>query len=735
MLIILVGAVFAFWSTRRTLEALRMVDHTRQVRLELQRALVSVVNAETAMRGFQLSGESGLIENLENDEAATRDAVQKLRELTRDAAEQQRSLASLALLVDDKIEFSRETLRVRGEQGAEAGVALFRTFKGERLMNEIRTVIRRMEDAEDGKLKVRSLDAENASHLTLVVVVGESIVVTIVLGIAAWTVRRELRARQFAERMQASARAYAENIVDTVREPLLVIDGSMRVDRANRAFYEFFRTRREDTERCLLTELGGGTWNPPDLTRLFTETLAHGKSFEGVEWEPSLPGLGQRSLLLSGSRLGRSDDDGEAILLAFQDVTAQRRTEQIHLHFRALFESLPGLYLVLKPDLTIVAVSDAFLRATMTRRDVILGRGVFDVFPDNPEDPAATGATNLRASLNRVLQGGKSDTMAIQRYDVRRPDGSFEERFWSPVNSPVYSPDRRIEYIIHRVEDVTDFVQQKPQMSGDEPEMRERIESEIFRSSQEVQKANQQLRALNVELESFSYSVSHDLRAPLRHIDGFADLLNQHAGDKLDEKARRYLKTISESAKRMGTLIDDLLVFSRMGRAEMRRGKVNLNGLVREVMKELEREAQGRNVVWKCEELPSVEGDASLLRQVFVNLLSNALKYSRPRNPAVIEITAAEGPGEKLFCVRDNGVGFDMAYAHKLFGVFHRLHRNEEFEGTGIGLANVQRIVNRHGGRVWAEGKVGEGASFHFSLPASTTPTPLHSSSPTPALT
>jgi light-regulated signal transduction histidine kinase (bacteriophytochrome) len=325
----------------------------------------------------------------------------------------------------------------------------------------------------------------------------------------------------------------------------------------------------------------------------------------------------------------------------------------------------------------------------------------------------ATGTTNLRAALNRVLQNVMPDTMAIQKYDVRRPDGVFEERYWSPINSPVLSADRHVEYIIHRVEDVTDFVKQKSADGGE----KEKMEAEIFRSSQEVQQANHQLRAVNGELEAFSYSVSHDLRAPLRHIDGFADMLRNHSGEKLDAKGQRYLKTISDSAKRMGKLIDDLLVFSRMGRTEMRRTTVDLQAMTREVIKELADDAKGRRVVWKYQNLPTLQADPALLHQVMVNLLSNALKYSRSRDPAIIEISSSEAPAETVICVRDNGVGFDMSYVDKLFGVFQRLHREDEFEGTGIGLANVRRIINRHGGRVWAEGRLNESAAIYFSLP------------------
>ncbi|MFA6055011.1 MAG: GAF domain-containing protein [Thermodesulfovibrionales bacterium] len=234
---------------------------------------------------------------------------------------------------------------------------------------------------------------------------------------------------------------------------------------------------------------------------------------------------------------------------------------------------------------------------------------------------------------------------------------------------------------------------------------------------QRVIERTAQLEAANKELETFSYSVSHDLRAPIRHIAGFVELLTVNTARSLDEKSGRYLNIIADSTKHMGHLIDDILSFSRMGRAEMQQTLIKSDQLVKEAMNQLQPEMGGRNVAWDIRPLPEIYGDPSMLKLVWVNLISNALKYSRTQPHAKIEIGYNDDKDDHIFYIRDNGAGFDMMYVHKLFNIFQRLHRAEEFEGTGVGLANVRRIVQRHGGRTWAEGKVNEGATFYFSLP------------------
>lgn len=241
-------------------------------------------------------------------------------------------------------------------------------------------------------------------------------------------------------------------------------------------------------------------------------------------------------------------------------------------------------------------------------------------------------------------------------------------------------------------------------------------EEEIKELNEELKRNIIQLESANKELEAFSYSVSHDLRAPLRAIDGFSRVILEDYSDKLDDEGARFLNIIRSSTNKMGQLIDDLLMFSRLGRQEIKRSEIDMDKLTKTVFRELEPTAHERKVEFNINNLPPSHGDRAMIRQVLVNLLSNAIKFTRPKETAMIEVGILSKENENIYYVKDNGVGFDMKYVNKLFGVFQRLHSSEEFEGTGVGLANVQRIIHRHDGRVWAEGEVGKGATFYFSL-------------------
>ena len=247
---------------------------------------------------------------------------------------------------------------------------------------------------------------------------------------------------------------------------------------------------------------------------------------------------------------------------------------------------------------------------------------------------------------------------------------------------------------------------------------RDELEVKVKERTAQLSKMNEELQLVNKELEAFAYSVSHDLRAPVRHISGFTELLQKHAKPVLDDKACRHISMILDSANRMGTLVDDLLAFSRIGRVQTKTTTIHLDKLIRSVVAEVAPDTEGRKIAWRIGNLPICYGDPAMLRLMLGNLVSNAVKFTRTRDNAEIEISSVnETPEEVVVFVKDNGVGFDMKYKDKLFGVFQRLHSQEAFEGTGIGLATVQRIVHRHGGRVWAEGSVSNGATFYVALP------------------
>jgi PAS domain S-box-containing protein len=399
--------------------------------------------------------------------------------------------------------------------------------------------------------------------------------------------RKELEATKIFE---DAAREYAESIINTVRESLIVLDQDLRVVSVSRSFYEFFKVKPEETVGQLIYDLGNKQWDIPKLRELLETILPQKTSFENYEVEHDFATIGKRIMLLNARQIQRVLGKERIILLAIEDITEKKDLEGV----------------------------------------------------------------------------------------VRARDAA---------------------------------------------------------------------EAANKELEAFSYSISHDLRAPLRAMSGFSKILSEEYQSQMPPEAGRYLGLIGQNAQQMGLLIDDLLRFSNLSRQALNMQMVSPADLARQVWEDLAQEREGRQVEFILGRLPACQADPALLKQVFVNLLSNALKFTRKRDPAQVEVgwqiadskwqiadspsrmadvelpsAISHQPSAICYFVRDNGVGFDMRYADKLFGVFQRLHRAEEYEGTGVGLAIVQRIVHRHGGEVWAEGKVGEGAVFYFTMASAQTP-------------
>jgi PAS domain S-box-containing protein len=345
----------------------------------------------------------------------------------------------------------------------------------------------------------------------------------------------------------------------------------------------------------------------------------------------------------------------------------------------------------ISPDGKISDVNEAAVRVTGVPRGKLIGSDFSNYFTE-PE--------KAREGYQRVFSEGFVTDYPLT---IRHAKGGLTDVLY---NASVYTDSGgNVLGVFAAARDIT---------------ARKRAEEEIRRLNQDLERRvaerTGELAAANRELEAFTYSVSHDLRAPLRQVDGFSQILLEEFGPQLEKAAQHHLQRIRDGTRQMGKLVDDLLNLSRVGRQEMSLRVTRLNPLIEEVLVQFEPQMQGRKIEWQIGELPSLECDPTLLKQVLANLLSNALKFTRPRERAVIEVGMSTQDGQAVIFVRDNGVGFSMKYVDKLFGVFQRLHRAEDFEGTGVGLATVQRIVHKHGGRVWAEGEPDNGATFYFTL-------------------
>lgn len=409
--------------------------------------------------------------------------------------------------------------------------------------------------------------------------------------------------------------------------------------------------------------------------------------------------------------------------------------------FRKLFESAPGLYLVLTPDFTIVAVSEAYLQATMTSREEIIGRGIFDVFPDNPDDPAATGVKNLSASLNRVLQNRLPDTMAVQKYDVRRPaaeGGQFEERYWSPINSPVFKDDNdEVAYIIHRVEDVTEFIylkQQRLEQDKLTDELRartERMAAEVYRrrvENEAIRKLNEKLeqahaeaQAANLLKDEFLATLSHELRTPLTSILGWARMLGSGGLDEAN--ARRAIETIERNAKMQSQLIEDVLDVSRIvsGKMKLEVRPIELTGLVEAAVDAVLPAAEAKGIRLRRvldSGASMVSGDSARLQQVVWNLLANAIKFTPKGGRVQVRLERINSHVEIV--VSDSGQGISPDILPFVFDRFRQADSSttRTHGGLGLGLAIVRHLVELHGGLVEVESAgAGLGATFTVKLP------------------
>jgi PAS domain S-box-containing protein len=443
---------------------------------------------------------------------------------------------------------------------------------------------------------------------------------------------------------------------------------------------------------------------PPELHKEVQDLLARVLRGESVRHHETIRLCkdGRRvdvSITLSAVKDVRGEITGACAIA--RDMTEKRRAEQ---ELEQFFTVSLDMLCIADFDGHFKRVNPAWVSALGWSVDQLLETPSVNFI--HPDDVDAT------KDIVRQQQAGANVISFENRY--RAQDGAYRWMRWNSRPSPEH------QLIFAAARDVT-----VEKMATEELRRgRDELEQRVHERTAELIAVNQELEASNKELEAFTYSVAHDLRAPLRQIDGFSKILLEEFAGKLDSAAQRYLDLVRDGAVKMDRLVSDLLALARVGRQELYRQAVELNSLVRQVQAELGPDIACRPIDWRIGSLPVVESDPVLMKLLLLNLLSNAVKFTRPRSPAVIEVGTITYDGKDVIFVRDNGVGFDMKYASKLFGVFQRLHRTQDFEGTGVGLAIVHRIIQRHGGRIWAEAKLDHGAAFYFTLRAEESATP-----------
>jgi len=671
------------------------VEHTQVVIDRLQTLLTDVEEESMAKRSFIRTGNSDYLQSFQKIRQDVPAQLQALKELTSDnrAPKHQSDLAQLQDLLNQHMA-AVELFGQSGESGQPPSAASIaqQVNENNKLIDQIKARVTDMQSDERLLLAQRSANTQRSSMLVKsIIMVGSFFGAFAILG-SAFFINRETVARQHTQREL--------DRFFTLTNDLFCIagfDGYFK--RLNPAWEETFGYTKEE----LLSKPFEEFLHPEDVEKTRQE-FARQRSGLGVisfENRYRCKDGSYRWLLWNAHPLAAE----QMIFASARDMTERKQMEetlrQSEERNLLMIESVKDYAIImLDPGGRVMNWNAGVERLKGYRAEEIIGQHFSRFYPE--------GKIREGFPEKELKEAAEKGRFEDEGWRVRK-DGT---QFWANV-------------VISAVRDARGELLGFVKLTRDITSRKEAAER-IQNLNEELRQRASLLEVANKELESFSYSVSHDLRAPLRHINGFVELLQKSPALQAEASSRRQMNVISKAAKEMGMLIDDLLAFSRTGRAEMHLAEIDMREIVDQIIQEHEVDCQGRHVTWEIKPLPMVTGDPNLLHLVWVNLLDNALKYTRPRQEAKIEIGQIADGGnnsgiETVFYVRDNGVGFDMQYVAKLFGVFQRLHRSEDFEGTGIGLANVQRIIHRHGGRVWAEGRVDSGATFYFSLPVTIT--------------
>jgi PAS domain S-box-containing protein len=689
ILALLGPAAVAFHFTNELQESAEWVSLTHLTLKEIRDVMAGMADLESSQRGYLILGDERLLEHREQVKEAVRESLADIRKLTSGNSIQQRRLEQLEPLIDQRVRFGEQNILVRRQKGFPEAQAMLATGTGIRLSEAINRSLIEMNDQENSLLVQRQLNSSSASTraflmLPLGVFLSLAVLYSGLFFMNASAGESKRAELAFQESEQLFAKAFrlspdymsivrtADHTVVRINEALCRIWGTTLDEAIGQPTQNYCNWLNEEEELAFLHALHqtGEYLNCQTLMRMRDGRLV---------W------------FLISSRLVMFNEQS-CMLSVMRDISETRRKEA------SLREQVALL------DLAPIAI----ISRDMENRITFWSRGAEALYGISREDAMGkvthsylhTKFSASLAEIEREIHGlgtwegelihstntGKRITVA-SRWALLR-DGQGLPVGYLEINSDI--SERKLA--------------------------EEQVQQLNASLEQRVNERTIQLEAVNKELEAFSYSVSHDLRAPLRAVDGFSQAVLEDYGPQMPEDGRRMLHTLRQSAQRMGALIDDLLRFSQLGRKPLQTEVVDTSRLVRGVIEDLSADHEHRHVAINVGDLPECQSDPALLHQVWVNLVSNALKYTSKREQAVVEIGCVRKNGSNVYFIRDNGTGFDMRYADKLFGVFQRLHRIEEYEGTGVGLAIVHQVVKRHGGRVWAEAAVDRGATFYFTL-------------------
>jgi PAS domain S-box-containing protein len=692
------GGSFTYRNSVEFANSVQWIAHTQDVRTSLADLYGSLAGAEVATRDYFLTKESAPLGEANRLMLRAQDNLQNLARLVSDSPQQLNNLATLRGLVEHRLQTLSVTQTAFKDYGIPAVRAILTLSRRASTVEDVRAQVDHMDAIEKHLLDARQASSARVRSVTLI-----SLLITLILAVSLFIalfrgIHREMFARRNAERALRDSDQYNRSILDSSPDCLAVLTTGAHVTQMNPVGMELLGV--ED-----FSAIAGKDWcalwneHAQQAARSAVAQARNGQSarFNGAMAQ----GARERWWDVIVMPIRSTGGQPERLLAVARDITEVKRTEaelmEANRFLDSLIEGLP-LMVVVKDakELRFIRHNRMFEQMLGMTREQIAGKTAYEILKPDEADLAVSTDRMALAS------GGLVD---VSECPVFTPSGL---KILHTKKVPIFGIDGEAHFLLAISSDITEV---------------KLSEQAIRELNAELQGKAAQLEATNRELESFSYSVSHDLRAPLRAIDGFAEIIEEDYRTKLDDECRRYLSVIRQNSRRMGELIDDLLAFSRLGRQNVARGEVNIDSLVREVVHEFESaHAAGARYgakapVIEVGPLPPALGDRTLLRQVWTNLISNAIKYSSKTDAPRIEIQGFASNDENQYSVRDNGVGFHMDYVAKLFGVFQRLHRADEFAGTGVGLAIVHRIVSRHGGKVWAQGKIDEGAIFSFTLP------------------